>query len=59
MEPFLRAFGVNPLFIYVLADVLAILLGVITVTYQGESTSLQQAFMPVPCNPFSETRGGH
>ena len=38
---FFESFGVNPLFIYVLADVLALLLGVITVPYPGENTSLQ------------------
>ena len=55
---FFESFGVNPLFIYVLADVLAILLGVITVTYQGESASLQQAFYVGILQPIFGNEGG-
>lgn len=55
---FFESFGVNPLFIYVLADVLAILLGVITVTYQGENTSLQQVFYVGVLQPVFGNEGG-
>lgn len=55
---FFESFGVNPLFIYVLADVLAILLDVITITYQGESTSLQQAFYASTLQPVFGNEGG-
>ena len=55
---FFESFGVNPLFIYVLADVLAILLGVITVTYQGENTSLQQVFYAGVLQPVFGNESG-
>ena len=55
---FFESFGVNPLFIYVLADVLAILLSVITITYQGESASLQQAFYASTLQPVFGNEGG-
>jgi len=38
---FFETFGVNPLFIYVLADILAILLGNIHFAWHGENTSVQ------------------
>ncbi len=38
---FFETFGVNPLFIYVLADVLAILLGNLSFGWNGENTSIQ------------------
>ena len=55
---FFESFGVNPLFIYVLGDVLAILLSVITITYQGESASLQQAFYASTLQPVFGNEGG-
>ncbi len=55
---FFESFGVNPLFIYVLADVLAILLGVITVAYQGENTSLQQVFYAGVLQPVFGNESG-
>ena len=55
---FFESFGVNPLFIYVLADVLAILLSVITITYQGESASFQQAFYASTLQPVFGNEGG-
>lgn len=55
---FFESFGVNPLFIYVLADVLAILLGIITVTSRGESLSLQQAFYAGALQPVFGNAGG-
>lgn len=55
---FFESFGVNPLFIYVLADVLAILLSVITITYQGENASLQQAFYASILQPVFGNEGG-
>ncbi len=39
--PFFEAFGVNPLFIYVLAGVFAIVLGGIRFTYEGKILSLK------------------
>jgi predicted acyltransferase len=42
----------------VLADVLAILLSVITITYQGESASLQQAFYASTLQPVFGNEGG-
>ena len=38
---FFEAFGVNPLFMYIMADVYIILLGSIHFTYQGATTSVQ------------------
>ncbi|WP_321333666.1 heparan-alpha-glucosaminide N-acetyltransferase domain-containing protein [uncultured Bacteroides sp.] len=38
---FFESFGVNPLFIYVMADILAILLGNIHITYGNDTISLQ------------------
>ena len=55
---FFESFGVNPLVISVLADVLAILLSVITITYQGESASLQQAFYASTLQPVFGNEGG-
>lgn len=39
---FFESFGVNPLFIYVLAAVLSIMLGVVQVSYQGGEICLQE-----------------
>lgn len=41
VEPFFEAFGVNPLFIYVLAGVLSIVLGNLCFTWNGGWISVQ------------------
>lgn len=41
MEPIFEAFGINPLFMYVLGAVLSILIGSIYVTYGGASMTLK------------------
>jgi len=38
---FFEAFGVNPLFMYIVADIYSILLGSIHFTYQGDTVSVQ------------------
>lgn len=58
MEPLFEAFGVNPLFMYVLGGVLSILTGVFRIPYAGEMMSIrrfmyQEMLMPV----FGETGG--
>lgn len=55
---FFESFGVNPLFIYVLADVLAILLSIIPVSCQGEAASLQSAFYSGVLQPIFGNTGG-
>lgn len=55
---FFEAFGVNPLFIYVLADVLAVLLAIIPVTYQGEPTSLHSYIYAAFLQPIFGGKGG-
>lgn len=55
---FFESFGVNPLFIYVFADILAVLFNIIPVTYQGESTSLQQAIYVGVLQPIFGNEGG-
>ncbi|MCS2208008.1 heparan-alpha-glucosaminide N-acetyltransferase domain-containing protein [Bacteroides thetaiotaomicron] len=55
---FFESFGVNPLFIYVLADILAITLAVIPMTYQGESTSLHGYIYSALLQPVFGDKGG-
>ena len=55
---FFESFGVNPLFIYVMADILAILIGIIPVTYQGEATNLQYAIYATVLQPVFGDNGG-
>lgn len=55
---FFESFGVNPLFIYVLADVVAILLDVTPITYQGEMTSIQQVIYVAALQPAFGNEGG-
>lgn len=55
---FFESFGVNPIFIYVASDVLAILLSIVKVTYQGESISLHQAFYQQMLQPLFGNEGG-
>lgn len=55
---FFESFGVNPLFIYVFADILAILLGIIIVTYQGEKMYLQQVICTGFLQPVFGDYGG-
>ena len=45
-------------FLRILRSVLAILLGVITVTYQGENTSLQQVFYAGVLQPVFGNESG-
>lgn len=55
---FFEAFGVNPLFIYVLADILAIFLAVIPITYHGASTSLHGYIYSGLLQPVFGDKGG-
>ena len=55
---FFESFGVNPLFIYVFADVLAILIGIIEVPYQGNMTSLQDVIYTSTLQPLFGNEGG-
>lgn len=55
---FFESFGVNPLFIYVFADILAILLGIIIVTYHGEKMYLQQVICTGFLQPVFGDYGG-
>ena len=55
---FFESFGVNPLFIYVMAGVIAVLVGAITVTYQGESVSIQQVVYRCALQPVFGDEGG-
>ena len=55
---FFESFGVNPLFIYVLADILAITLAVIPMTYQGEATSLHGYIYSALLQPVFGDKGG-
>ena len=55
---FFESFGVNPLFIYVLADVLAILFAIIPINYQGETTSLQNYIYVSFLQPVFGDQGG-
>lgn len=55
---FFESFGVNPLFTYVLADILAILLDVITITYRGHSNSLQSTLYTNLLQPIFGNEGG-
>lgn len=49
---FFESFGVNPLFIYVAAAVLSILIGNIFVTYGGEAVSLKNFIYKVGLQPY-------
>ncbi|NDV69903.1 acyltransferase family protein [Dysgonomonas sp. 25] len=49
---FFESFGVNPLFIYVLAGVLSILIGKIPIIYDGNSTSLKGFFYTHLLEPY-------
>ena len=55
---FFESFGVNPLFIYVMAGVIAVLVGAITVTYQGESVPIQQVVYRCALQPVFGDEGG-
>ena len=55
---FLESFGVNPLFIYVLADILAILFAMIPMTYAGEPTSLHGYIYSALLQPVFGDKGG-
>lgn len=55
---FFEAFGVNPLFMYVLADILAILLAMVPMTYQGEPTSLHNYIYSALLQPIFGDKGG-
>lgn len=55
---FFEAFGVNPLFIYVLSEVLAIILIIIPINYQGESTSLYNYIYIAFLQPVFGLKGG-
>ena len=58
MEPFLRIFrSKSPLYLCV-GRCARILLSVITITYQGESASLQQAFYASTLQPVFGNEGG-
>lgn len=55
---FFESFGVNPLFLYVIASVLAILLGAIHIPYGTENISLQGAIYQLGLKPlFGPTLG--
>lgn len=53
MVDFFESFGVNPLFIYVMAGVIAVLVGAITVTYQEKVSPSNKSSTDVPSNLFS------
>ena len=55
---FFESFGVNPLFIYVLADILAILFAMIPMTYAGEPTSLHGYIYSALLQPVFGDKGG-
>lgn len=55
---FFEAFGVNPLFIYVLAAILSILLSIIPITYQGEPTVLHNYIYSALLQPIFGDKGG-
>ncbi len=50
---FFHAFGVNPLFIYVLAGVLATLLGTIRIPYAGETIAVKTYFYEALLRPWA------
>ena len=55
---FFESFGVNPLFIYVLAAILAILFAMIPMTYAGEPTSLHGYIYSALLQPVFGDKGG-
>lgn len=55
---FFESFGVNPLFIYVMAGVIGVSICATNVTYQGESTSIQQVVYQCALQPVFGNQGG-
>lgn len=55
---FFESFGVNPLFIYVLSDIIAIALGVILVSYQGTTIDLSGYIYKALLEPVFGIYGG-
>lgn len=55
---FFEAFGVNPLYLYVQSDILAILLGAIHFNYQGETINLHGFFCTNLLTPVLGNYGG-
>ncbi len=56
LTPFFRSFGVNPLFMYVFSELLAIGLGVLVITFSGEPMSVSHIFHDAILGSFLSER---